>query len=99
MVDWVVMQCDIEAHPKFGKTSVDNILWNFGMDVTKGYLVEDNHGKEKPEDWPEDEEFFGYNYRSPFTGKMSKGPKYTGVARQDGKWKRFVSDFLELSPE
>ena len=96
MVDWVILQADVEKHPKFSEISLEEILKDFGMDVKKGYIIEDKTKEEKPEDWPEEEPFFGYNYRSPFTDELSKGPRYVGVARSDGKWRRFVSDFLEL---
>lgn len=96
MVDWVVLQDDVEKHPQFNKKPLDGILFDFGMDISQGYLVEDKTKRCRPEHWPEDEVFFGYSYRSTFTGKISKGPRYVGVARTDGKWRRFVSDLLEM---
>jgi len=101
MTDWTVSHSDVEKHPRYrklqdGKTTLDNILRDYGMDVAHGWYIDQRDTEKVPEDWPEDQPHFGYTHRSPFTGEISKGPRYVGRARSDGKWRRFVSDFLEL---
>lgn len=103
MVDWVVSHSDVESHPSYsvdenGKVPLlDIILSDFGMATNIGYYTDNRHLEAGvPPDWPEDEPHFGYTHRSPFTGKVVGGPRYVGQARSDGKWRRFVSDFLDL---
>jgi hypothetical protein len=102
-MEWVVSHSDVEKHPRYNKkdpkAGLDNILHDYGMDVSTGYYTDERDNTDVPEDWPEDEPHFGYTHRSPFTGEISTGPRYIGAARTDGKWRRFVSDFLELGGE
>lgn len=94
MTDWVVSQGDVEQHPKFGELSLDEILHSYGMDVEEGYETDERY-KEKCEE--EDEECqFGFTHRSPFTGKYHTCARYSGVARTDGKWKRFTETFVAV---
>jgi len=99
-MDWVVSQSDIEKHKKYNPKdpygNLDEMLKDFGMDVAKGYHADHRYSESKPEDWPKDEPHFGYSHRSPFTGEVCNGTRYLGVARTDGKWKRFTSDFAEV---
>ncbi len=98
MADWVVSHCDVVKHPKYKEdgSNLELILKDYGMNIEIGFYKDNRDTEEKPENWPEDEPHFGYTHRSPFTGKICTGPRYIGQARSDGKWGRFVSDFLEL---
>jgi hypothetical protein len=99
MVDWVVSHSDVEKHPQYGKISLDQILFSYGMNVSQGYVDDGRwlEGQDVVAQGGEEVEApYDFLHRSLFTGEVSKGPRYTGKARQDGKWKRFVSNFLEL---
>jgi hypothetical protein len=99
-MDWVISHSDVEKHPRYDKSNpnrnLDSILHDYGMQVSDGYYTDEREVEEVPENWPEGEPHFGYTHRSPFTGEISTGVRYVGNPRADGKWRRFVSDFLEL---
>lgn len=99
-MEWIVSHTDVEKHPRYSETGdralLEGILRSYGMNVNVGYQTDSRDTHEKPEDWPKDNPHFGNYHRSQFTGEISNGPRYIGTAREDGKWKRFVSDFLEL---
>lgn len=94
MTDWVVSQGDVEQHPKFGELSLDEILHDYGMDIEEGYETDERY-KEKCEEGDTSCEF-GFTHRSPFTGKYHTCARYIGVARTDGKWKRFTETFVAV---
>ena len=95
-VPWMVSSGDVamamKANPEL--KTLDQTLAALGMNVGAGYqddgrwATECNH--------KEDVDEFGYHHVSIFTGLTTHGPRYLGVARQDGEWKRFVDRFLEL---
>ena len=94
MTDWVVSQSDVEKHPKYGKASLDDILYDYGMEISKGY---ESNGRDKQEvDENVEEEHFGFTHRSTFTGEIHTCPQYSGEARTDGKWKRFTENFVAV---
>ena len=95
MTVWVVVQEDIEQHPKFGKVPLHKVLWDFGMDTNRyyepdgrelfaGQLISEDNGNQH-----------GYTHRSPFTGKICLGLRYVGVAREDGAMGRWIDRFLD----
>lgn len=99
-VSWVVSHSDVEKHPEYyeGLTrwDLERILQDYGMATSLGFQEDLRYTQEKPEDWPEEEEHFGYTHRSPFTGEVTLGPRYVGRARTDGEWESFVAVFLNL---
>ena len=95
MTDWVVSHSDLEKHPKYGKISNEEILYQFGMDVDKGYEADGREQVANEEEGTEGE--FGYSHRSPFTGEIHTCPRYFGAARTDGKWKLFTEVFVKVS--
>lgn len=94
MTDWVVSHSDVEKHNKYGKKPLDEILYDFGLDVTQGYETD---GRETLESDDEEASEHGYAHRSPFTGEIHTCPRYFGVARTDGKWKIFTEKFVATS--
>lgn len=98
-VDWVVSHQDItdlSKQLKDDSLSKDQLLSRLGMDVRRGYVTDDRHLSEKPENWDElIGEHHGYTHRSAFTRKLVVGPRYVGKSRTDGKWARFCSDFID----
>ena len=95
MTEWVVLGEDVKNHEDYPKKSLGEILYEFGMDVSQGFITEDKTKDEKPSNWPEDEPFYGYNYRSIFTGKICGGPRYIGRVRSDGGWDKIAERLLE----
>lgn len=97
-VNWTVSQSDVEKHPKYkeglSRSDLDRILKDFGMDIRQGYQTDGRH-LIKP-DMKEGVDGYGYSHVSVFTGEVSWGPRFIGLARQDGLWRRFVDRFLEL---
>lgn len=99
-IPWYVSLSDVVQHPKFKKDSSQNllkeILHDFGMDISKPFA--DDLRWSNRCDYKEDVDEFNYYHRS-LSGDVVKCPRYVGVARQDGKWKKFISHFLDLPAE
>lgn len=96
-VEWYVSLDDVIRHPSYGNGGdLKNILYDFGMDVSKGY-IDDKRWTEKCE-FKEDVDEYDYTHRS-LSGNVVKCARFVGIARSDGKWRRFVSHFLNLPAE
>lgn len=89
MTDWVVSQSDVEKHPKFNSIGLDEILYSYGMEVSKGYEI-DSEGTVEEGGKP-----LRY-HRSAFTDEVHCCTRYVGTAREDGRWKRFTETFVML---
>lgn len=97
MADWTVSFSDVVKHRLYKPGSdfdLDRILWDYGMDVSRGYDTDGRHLIIDPDE--EVEELYGRYHRSVFTGEISDGPRYIGKARTEGPWARFVDWFLEV---
>lgn len=90
-IEWVVSEGDVKKHPKYGTLSLEEILFSYGMDVKQGFDVDKRNESEVEET---KEEHFGFTHRSVFTGEIHTCPRYIGVARTDGKWRRFTENFV-----
>ena len=99
-IPWYVSLSDVIQHPRFKKDSdqdlLKEILWDFGMDITKTFM--DDKRWTKKCDYKVDVDEFNHYHRS-LSGDVVKCPRYVGSARQDGKWKKFVSHYLNLPAE
>jgi hypothetical protein len=91
-VEWVISEGDVKLHLRYGKVSLEDILYSYGMDVKAGYIVDNRHETKIEDEISPDH--FGYTHRSAFTGKVHCCPRYVGTARTDGKWKRFTENFV-----
>lgn len=91
MTDWIISDADVKKHPKYGKMSLDDILFSYGMDTSEGYTRDGRDQKEVEES---EEEHFGFTHRSIFTGEIHTCPRYYGTARTDGGWSKFTQKFL-----
>lgn len=98
MADWYVSLADVVQHPNYGKkeTSLEDILYDYGLDVAKGYR--DDGRWQIEETNTEDVDEYGYYHRS-LSGDIVKCPRFIGTARVDGKWKSFVNRFLNMPVE
>lgn len=97
MIPWYVSEYDVITHPLYrDEKDVKNVLHNLGMDVRYGYSDDGRHLKVCT-NTPDVDEFDYYHVT--FTGKRVKCKRYTGVARRDGKWARFISNYLNLPAE
>lgn len=94
MVEWMVSHSDVVKHPRWNGKNLDQVLRSYGMDTRFGYQDDGRHLIECK--FREEVDEFDYFHKSIFTGEICKGPRYIGVARQDGPWKRFVDRYLEL---
>lgn len=96
-VQWSVSFRDVElAQAQNGNQNLERTLYDLGMDTKQGFL-DDGRWKVIPKG-EEDVDEFGYFHRS-LSGERVCGPRYLGVARQDGKWKALISNELNLTPE
>lgn len=96
-VYWYVSLADVVLHPRYNKgASLEEILHDFGMDITKGFLEDDRDKVDCK--FKEDVDEFDYYHRS-LAGHVVKCPRYVGKARQDGEWRKFVSHHLNLPAE
>ena len=98
-IPWAVSHSDVQKHPGYadGQT-LHSILYSLGMDVKKGFADDERWKLEPDMESEESESEFDY-YHTNFAGERVKCRRWVGVARQDGKWRRFVSNYLELPIE
>lgn len=91
MAAWIISESDIKSHPHFGTRDLHLLLWDYGMNTYKP--------------WADDGRWLEVGitehkrtHRSIFTDSIQEHccPRYVGVARTDGPWKRFVDRFLDL---
>lgn len=99
-IPWYVSLSDVVQHPDFEKDSdsslLKKILYDLGMDVEKGF--NDDMRWTRKCTYTEEVDEFDYRHRS-LSGHVMKCPRYVGVARRDGPWKKFISHFLNLPAE
>lgn len=93
---WTVSISDVQKHPNYHENltqeQLDKILHSLGMNISLGY--QDDMRWAQPVD--EKEAPFGYFHKSQFTDEVCIGPRYVGVSRSDGPWRKFVDKFLGL---
>lgn len=96
-VFWYVSLADVVKHPKYDcGGSLDEILYDFGMDTKRGYFDDERHLKNCS--YKVDVDEFGYSHRT-LSGEVVTCARYVGRARQDGKWRSWVSHYLNLPVE
>jgi hypothetical protein len=95
MTEWVVSHGDVEKHPHYETWSLDQILAAYGMDIKEGYET-DGREVDVQASVEGEEKTFGFTHRSVFTGEVRTCPRYFGVARTDGRWKRFTENFVAV---
>ena len=96
-VSWFVSCKDIElAQAQNGGQNLERTLHSLGMDVKKGYM--DDGRWRKPVTSKAGVDEFAFFHRS-LSGDRVCGPRYIGQAREDGVWRSFVSNELNLTAE
>lgn len=95
---WYVSQYDVEQHPRYGEASLDEILYDYGMEVKLGYKDDERWKLTTTAKTPEGSDYYDYHHTS-LSGHKVKCPRYVGLSRNDGKWRRFISDFLNCPAE
>lgn len=98
MVDWYVSMADVVQHPKYknNEATLEEILRDYGMETKYGF-TDDGRWQNSPENKKEQDEF-DYYHRS-LSGHVVKCPRFKGIARSDGRWRSWVSHFLNLPAE
>lgn len=96
-VEWYISFKDVElAQKENGGKNLDKTLHSLGMDVKQGYM-DDGRWKQAPTGTT-DVDDFAFFHRS-LSGDRVCGPRYMGVARQDGRWRSLISNELNLQAE
>lgn len=97
MVDWYVSLADVVQHPRYQEgCELDTILYDLGMDTKYGYQ-DDGRWLLECTNTPDKDEH-DFTHRS-LSGDIVKCPRYKGIARSDGRWRSWVSHFLNLPAE
>jgi hypothetical protein len=102
-VHWSVSFKDVElVQAQSGSKGLERTLYRLGMDIRQGWMDDGRWKLQQDIDHsvPKDkqENVFGYHHRS-LSGHKVCGPRYIGVARQDGKWRSLISNELNLTAE